>query len=382
MAYEKGEAFEMAGESFVCFGYYGKQNLGDEAILASFLHEIEKYGHDRSRVRVATADRTDTVKRHGVIPIKRFSIFARVAAVMRSDHIVLSGGGWHFQKLWVASYAALTALLAKLLGKSFSIICIGVEPITRLSSRHLVRAILGASDWVSVRDEESAQELLRTGASTRVVVAADPVFSEVYSKVAQSQQRVYRGPCSRPVITVSLLDARGAKKYAAIREDYPSIVDGIVDRLDAEVVLVCTSPGEGDIEVARYVQESCTCPDRVHIYECGESLVDLMPVVASSDLVVGMRYHALATAALAGVPFAAIARSPKVQSICDVLGQPVLAHVNCYDGDDIIEGVCESFAQRQSLGKKLNERVPMMVDKYHSSMESWVRMLARRKAGA
>lgn len=365
----------MSEASFMCSGYYGKQNLGDEAILASFLHEIEKYGHRRSQVRVVTADEDDTRNRHGVTPVRRGSVMAVVKAILRSHHVVLFGGGWHFEKLRAVLYALFLVLSARLFGRSFSIVCIGVEPITNPLSRFLVRVILRASDWVSVRDETSAQEFLKACASAKVIVAADPVFSEIYSGPAQ--KHICQELRSRPVVAVSLLDARGAKKYAIIRKDYHNIVDGIIERLDAEVILVCTSPGEGDVEVARYILKSCKHADRVHVHECAKNLVDLIPVVASSDLMVGMRYHALAMAALVGVPFAAIVRSPKVESICSILGQPILAYVDSYDVNSILDNVCGAFAQRELLCRNLRETVPMTVRTYYSSMEDWMAALEK-----
>ncbi len=357
-------------------GYYGKQNLGDEAILTSLLYQLERRGYQRCQVRVITADEADTRKRHDVTPVRRDSLVAVIGSVVRSHHVVLSGGGWHFDRPLAALYALFVVLLGRLFGKTVSICCIGVEPITRPLSKLIARAILHASDWVSVRDEESAEELAGICASARVTVAADHVFAGALRVPTGIRTCWRRNP--RPVIALSILDARGAKKYAAIRDDYPSIVDGIVERLDAEVVLVATSPGEGDIRVSRYVQERCTHSDRVRVQETANDLGDVMAVVASSDLVVGMRYHGLIAAALAGVPFAAIVRSPKVMSICRVLGQPVLGSIGCYNVDGVVDGVCEAFGQQETLRRNLAERVPFVLRRYDSSMEAWIAVLERR----
>lgn len=373
---QSGRVSTISDARFVFVGYYGKQNLGDEAILTSFLYELERGGYQRWQVRVITADEADTRKRHDVTPVRRDSPVAVIGYVVRSHHVVLSGGGWHFDRPIAAFYALFLVLLGRLFGRTVSICCIGVEPITRPLSKLIVRTILHASDWVSVRDQESADELLRVCASARVTVAADPVFAGALRVPTGMRTCWRRNP--RPIIAISILDARGAKKYAAIREDYPRIVDGIVERLDAEVFLVATSPGEGDIEVSRYVQARCTHSDRVHIQETAKDLGDVMAVVASSDLVVGMRYHVLIAAALAGVPFAAIVRSPKVMSICRALGQPVLGSIGCYNVDDVIDGVCEAFGKRESLRRNLAEGVPVVVRRYESSMEVWMAVLEGR----
>src|SRR5665648_855011 len=78
---------------YLISGYYGEGNLGDEAILAGILQEVETLD-SHARFTVLSFDPGDTKRRHGVssapTSLRRP---ARLAELMRGHDLLISGGG-------------------------------------------------------------------------------------------------------------------------------------------------------------------------------------------------------------------------------------------------------------------------------------------------
>jgi polysaccharide pyruvyl transferase CsaB len=370
MSTRLGGALSPRRTRFVCIGYFGKQNWGDDALLEAFIREVEQLGVDRRSIVVASHDAADTRSRHGVNAFDARSPLGTIDAVFRADHVVLAGGGWHFGKIRASLYSLLVLGLARALGRPITVYCIGVEPIAGSIPSLLVRTIMPFCSWVSVRDLESAEELSRIGVRARVSVAADPVFGW-FQEAAPSNRCGHVYP-DRPRIAISLLDARGARKYDAIRRDYSRIVDGVIESLDADVILIATSPGEGDYVLAEAVQSECRLRERVRVQDASaRGLHDVLRIVSQSDMVIGMRYHALVVAALAGVPFGAIVRSPKVSSLCRELGQPVLGRVDSYSVEEAVRRIRHAFDAKDELREVLVQRTPVLATRYREWVAAW-----------
>lgn len=305
------------------FGYYGKQNLGDEAILESILLELTSGGIPLDSVTVASLNPHETRQRHGTRSVFPRSPGALFLAISRCSHVVYGGGGYHFTFL-PGCFSLAVALLAKCLRKKVCVAFIGAEPVRGLFNSFLARCFLQLCDWISVRDAGSYTELKRIGVRKCVRVYADPVFSSRWGRTLCHESP---HPPRTGTVVMSLLTARGASKYRHISPLYPDLVRLVAGHIDAEVVLIATSRGEGDVQVMDDISRSVQL-DRVRHHQWPFRLQDLYPLLAQSRLAIGMRLHVLILSALAGTPFACIARSPKTEWLAESLGQPVIARLD------------------------------------------------------
>src|SRR5215212_8689124 len=120
-------------------GYYGAGNVGDEAILSTILHDLRRHDPDLNFI-VVSYNPEKTRSEFAVESISWYAINAVLDAALRSDLIILGGGGifhdyWGIDpdKYLRMGYWDITAfgslpLLAKLLSIPCVILAVGVGP--------------------------------------------------------------------------------------------------------------------------------------------------------------------------------------------------------------------------------------------------------------
>ncbi|MFY9134764.1 MAG: polysaccharide pyruvyl transferase family protein, partial [Bacillota bacterium] len=76
---------------FVISGYFGFQNIGDEAILAAMIEHLREADHG-SEIVVLSKDPIFTQRLHNVSAVNRNDIFG-ISRELRDADLFISGGG-------------------------------------------------------------------------------------------------------------------------------------------------------------------------------------------------------------------------------------------------------------------------------------------------
>lgn len=162
----------------VLSGYYGFDNAGDEALLAAIVGTLQKLRPD-IHLMVFSANPERTQKMHGVEAISRFNIINLIKTLRRAD-LLLSGGGSLLQD--VTSWRSIlyylgVVMLALWLKTPVMFYAQGIGPIRRTWARWLTRQVGNRVQLITLRDEDSYQELRLLGVSRPpIYVTADPVL--------------------------------------------------------------------------------------------------------------------------------------------------------------------------------------------------------------
>jgi polysaccharide pyruvyl transferase CsaB len=301
-------------------GYSGVHNVGDEAIRAAIVAAAPSFGAEV--VHLASRDDADPDPR--AVPVHGLGLWRYVRAIGRCDRVVLGGGGiLKDEGLRLPLELFATALAARLLRRDVTLVAVGVGPFYTRLGGWLARVTARLARVRTVRDADSLEALNRLGVR-RVVLGADPTFS--LSSEA-SGGRAPRDPASaHGVIAVSLRRwYRGAPdgdaRQTALREGVAAalagpIVEGRVARL-----LSCYWPRDLDEMQRLGIDERL---GDAELIEHELDWTDLTAAVGDADLVVAMRYHAVAAAAMAGRPIVALAYEPKVKALATELGVPTV----------------------------------------------------------
>jgi polysaccharide pyruvyl transferase WcaK-like protein len=159
-----------------------------------------------------------------------------------------------------------------------------------------------------------------------VEVGADPIFA--LGDAASNENVAAADPAAGRRAVVSIRPWYPARAHSADERRAAlrlALGRGIRDLVDAgwDVRLVALHWPRDRDEAVRVVDEAGLA-DRVEIVDRRLDWPALEALVASADLVVTMRYHCLAAAALAGRPTIALAYEPKVTSLGTRIGVPVL----------------------------------------------------------
>lgn len=287
-------------------GYYGYGNAGDEVMLRAFLDEACRVLPE-GKVAVLAAQPKREASVSGARCIGRYNAF-RIIPALRHARLLVSGGGTLLQDATSrrsCRYYTSVLRLARLAGAETALYASGVGPLRFASSRRAVRREATAASRLSLRDERSKDLLVSLGVpAEKCTVTADPVLiappvpDETYTGcVAVAAKEL---PHGGERTLCALADA--VRKITAARGVRPVVLD--------------LYPAEDDA-VSRTLAELLGGAEIVS----GDAA---MRAAAGSDVVIGMRLHALVPAAIAGRAAVGVSADAKIAGFLEPFGFPAL----------------------------------------------------------
>ncbi len=364
----------MTSRRILLAGYYGFGNAGDEAILASILAHLRAAAPDAA-VTVASGNPEATAKAHGVETVFWRDPLGLEDAARGADLVVIGGGGifhdyWGFpadailtDRHWGLSYYAAPAVLAVLHRKPLMIYAAGVGPLETAPGREFTKAVCDAAACITVRDEESRDELAALGVpSERIEVTADPAFA-FEPRTDAAAEPLPPLPESRPLLGVALRHWDVGVEPAKWEAEVAGALDRFLEtagRGGAVLFLPFQQESvaeENDAAVAARVRERMRHGDATRILPGGSDPARLAAAIGQCDLVLAMRLHAGVFAAIGGVPVVCLEYDPKVSRLMRQLGQPDDAlPLAAMDGDGLADRLAEAFEERGRYARHLAER--------------------------
>jgi len=167
-----------AKRKIVISGYYGFDNIGDEAVLYGILKALRIKVGEQAEVTVLSANPARTQGLYGVQAVDRWDKKVLYRTIKQCD-LLISGGGSLLQDVTSANsplYYLGIIKLAQLMKKPVVIYAQGIGPLKRKRNRWLTKCILNKATAITVRDNASAEELKRMGIKRIINVTADPVL--------------------------------------------------------------------------------------------------------------------------------------------------------------------------------------------------------------
>ena len=276
-------------------GYYGFDNLGDEALLSGLLDILRSAGHE---VTVLSQIPEATERLHGVRAVSRLA--GAPGALLRCEAFVSGGGGLLQDKTSFRSLQYYLGLIssAKRLGKRVVVYGQSVGPLSERGRRAVASTLRGVS--VAVRDKPS-QRLLES--------------LNIPSYLCADAALLLKAPPAprAPIDTVLLIPRAG----------YPEITEALADtgrNLSARGVKVAAAA----VQPSEDTPALQTLKERVPGLELLQATTPtgLLEHVADASYVVSGRLHGLVLAAVAGRDFCGIVYDPKVAAFLDEAGAP------------------------------------------------------------
>lgn len=311
----------------VIHGFYGAGNLGDEAILAVLLGDLATIG-DIDPLVFSGWPR-EVRRLHGIASVNpsRLGGLAGRWQMQQADAFVLGGGG--LLKDYGESSANVRAWLrwlrrARTRRQRTAVWAVGVENLRFRESIQLIRDTLQDVDLVSVRDESSARRLREIGVTRPISVTADPAVT------LGAARRRKRSPNDRPRIVVCL---RHWFKYGPALHDEPQnerLLDAVAVTLDhavrewgahIEFVPFRTIGYDDDRRVMHAVSRRMRSGEGATHRNSTPHPIEAADLLASADIVIGMRLHSVILATAAGVPSLALSYMAKVRDYMATIGQ-------------------------------------------------------------
>lgn len=339
-------------KTVVISGYYGYDNTGDEALLASITASL-KAMVPSLRIIVLSAKPEKTAQVYGVEAVNRLNLLEVIGALRKAD-LLISGGGSLLQDvtgmLTIPYYLGIV-LLSKILGKRVMFYAQGIGPVKGILGKMLIRLIGNKVDFITLRDSESADLLKRLGVKRPPVeVTADPVFStEITVKKLKENipgyETIFNG---EPVVGIFIREWQGIQAYK-------KAVAGLADFLIEEGKRVVFIPMQYPSDIGPAIEIKTLMKNEPLIIKQGYAFEQLIGLVQPMELVVGMRLHALIIAAVCGVPMVGLGYDPKVSDFLNEIRQPVLNNLYSLEAAQLIEITGKALEQIETKKVDLNK---------------------------
>lgn len=336
-------------KNVVISGYYGFNNLGDEAVLYFIVENLKKE-IPGIKITVLSNSPEETSKIYGVNSVKRDNFRNLISAIKESDMLISGGGSLIQDATSFASllYYLLVIYIAKKLGKKVFIFAQGYGPVNRNLSKKLAMYILNKVDFITLRDEDSKEDLLDLGISpSKIKVTADPVIGIEPSSIDQNIGKnilIKKGvDFEKPTIGLSI---RSWRDEGRIIEEFSHLIELFGDSVNF-VLIPYHKPH--DVEISDKVLKNVSLKN-VFVIEEVLDPIKAFSIIKNLDLMIGMRLHSLIMASALYIPCIGVSYDPKVDRFLKMIGNPYVFDIKDING----RGVYDSAKER--LDKGLSEK--------------------------
>lgn len=304
-------------------GYYGFRNAGDEAALAGIIRSFGlRCASQPSSFTVMSSDPEWTSRTHGVAAENRMDMGAVRRAISESD-LLLCGGGSLLQdvtSLRSLLYYIWVMRVARRLRTPYMVYAQGIGPLRRQVSKVLVRHAARRAVAVTVRDTDSMLLLRNLGVRIAdAAVTADPAAVLEPPDAGARREAVRRlgFDSDRPVVGLAPRPWRGA--------DVTGLMAGAARGMAKDGAQVVWLPMHPSLDEP--IAKAAAAASGVGVvYGLDGDPAAALAAVGASDLLVGVRLHALIFGALCGTRLVAVAYDPKVTALMKQVGMQTQTH--------------------------------------------------------
>lgn len=361
----------------VMSGYYGFNNTGDEAIMLSMHKNIQEMG-DNYHITVLSNKPEETKEKYGIEAVYRFG-FRDVFHAIRKCDVLLSGGGSLLQDSTstrsLMYYLSITAT-AKMMRKKVMLYANGIGPVSGKTNRRLVKQVVNKADLITLREENSYEELLSMGVNPKkCFVTADPVFTMngISGEEAQAILREEGVPMDKPVVVVSVRNWKDMDKFI---DNFAEMCDTIVDKYNRNIVFLGMQMPH-DITVSEKVRKKMK--QDAYILKGNYSPYEVMGIISQADFILSMRLHTLIFAARQRVPLIGFIYDPKIEYYLEKLDMPSGGKLKEFDKGETLALVDDVINNKDTYVAKLEQKERELEKMAHRNEKYLVKLLERRK---
>lgn len=373
----------------VISGYYGFDNLGDEAVLAGIIDSFS-YLQKKLKITILSNQPRITSARYGVEAINRNDIKEIIKVISRSD-LFVSGGGSLLQDITglksIPYYLGLV-FLAQLLGKKTVFYAQGVGPIRRKINKKLVKWIGNRTDLITVRDSDSRCLLNEIGVKAGLIKeTVDPVFGlEPKSKLSKWQVQNNNKDdehkfsnnkngfdIDSPLVGISVRPWNNDRYIQTIANG----ATWLAEKFGGQILIIPMYFDQDwgvSRDLKRLINNEC-CDYGVQIWQetCGPK--EMLNIFSSLDFLIGVRLHSLIFAAVNMVPFVGISYDPKVKSFLDSFEFKAGIEIEECRSELLLEKIENVFSNKKIFIGQLEKKIKLWREKSQENAERVLNLL-------
>ena len=314
-------------------------NLGDEAIFSSMIEDLRST-IPNVQIAIVSANPKGFLEKYEVEEVPALDIKEIIQAAQASNLIIVGGGGLFYDYWGFDTGDLLTsnhqgpgiyvdmACIATLLNKPLMFYAVGVGPLFSHKAKKFSKFIFNQADQISVRDEESKQLLTTLGVPENDIrVTADPAFSDGNDRISLLAQKVDfidEILSNKPVLSVVLRSWNFEHEITINwEEEISQALDKFIETYGGSIRFIpfhSETEEVYDREIAEKVFSKMKHGERVFMLGSDSTPEEKLKLLQTSDLILGMRLHAIVFAIKYGIPAVSIAYDPKVSNLMKAVG--------------------------------------------------------------
>lgn len=316
-------------------GAAGYTNAGDDAVLWGMMVQLRQAAGPRPIWVAGGPALEDLVGPFGATAVSYEDRPELARAIEEADLIALGGGGLLYDIGYDASLARLVGdvpdrqwlyevarvcAAAAAAERPTMLYSMGAGPLVTSGARSVAKFIAAHTAAITLRDQASADLLADCGIPrTRLHLAADPAVMVEAADSGSLVEKSGLAELPRPWVAVNLRPWGEPEQIERLIVSGTDLVQGVRERLGGTAVLLgLQRMHDDDAAVLREVQKRAEV--EAVLVERPATPPELVAMLASADLVIGMRLHALILALNGGTPFVALSYDAKVEEFARAAG--------------------------------------------------------------
>lgn len=348
------------------FGFYGWGNIGDEATLQGFARLVD----GRSEICRSWIGSRNPRHTRRVEPQFRYfransRNLRRKWAWFTSDAVVVPGGTpiSDVGGDWPLNELEPIVSRAHSMGKPLAFVGTGTEHLLRDESRRLVsESIAPRVTFWTVRSEADRRRLVDYGVAAADVVATADLAWMLDSVPALEGRAFLSGlgvDTEIPIVGVNVnIEHEVRARQPQLLNHIAQFLDWVIESHRSQVVFMCNETRSSetfDLAASREVMSAMKRGDAATLVPNEYwSPQFMMSLIGCCRATISTRYHYCLFSALQRVPFLAVARSGKVQDLCDDLQWPFVVPLGEVAAEALRSAYGEVEMNRTGLGTFLH----------------------------
>jgi polysaccharide pyruvyl transferase CsaB len=363
-------------------GYYGYDNLGDEAILESIIQWFAT--RDDVHPVVMSSNPKATADAYGVDAFPRANLWHLIRRLPGSP-VILQGGGGLLQDVTSArslAYYLSIQLAGFVTGRRVVIFAQGIGPLEGEFSPWFVGGFLSHCDLVILRDFTSysfAQARMPVDADIRLMgdaaLTLEPADPDHIDDIfLQENLDLLEKPLFAFALKGSIKDRRQITSLARA-------IDIAYESLDCGIALF-PFHHPSDVQYAEAIRDMVKEKDYCSVVKGKYRPAEVLGLIGKCDLVVGMRLHSLVFAASRGIPFVPVSYDPKIDEFAGEFGMKPAVHTPLIGPERLVEAIEDAWEFRGRIKTRVTQGMARLrqrtMDGYNALGEYFDRLELRK----
>ena len=341
-------------------GYYGFKNTGDDSLLKSIVSNLKQAKNDVT-ITVLSRKPDETSALYGVESINRFN-FCKIRSVMKNTRLLISGGGTLLQdETSIKSYKYYSTVIKTALhyGTKVMIYANGIGPLNNAKNIEDCKKLLEKVDVITLRDQNSLEELKAMGVKKEITVTADPAFALVCDDYKNKDNNYF-------IVSV--------RKWKHLQPDFAKSIASICSEVHKKHGLTpVLVPMQKRLDLELCTEIAQLCGGKVN--NNFENAEQLLTYIKDSKFVMGMRLHALIYSLSMSVPVVPLSYDPKVDAIID--GWDCCKGFSAKDIniEEILDRIDFIVENREKISAEISEVTQIMKEKTNHDVKTAVELI-------